>query len=148
MAESPLEALVGSMSIAELSQRSGKSVGQIVDWALGTRGTVGRPRGSSNAPAPAASASATTKRGRGSNNAASGSGGGKAVNVRTPAGRESYTQAVLEAVQNAKSPIGAGALRKKVGGTALQVRTALNKLKETRQIKSEGRARARRYTGK
>src|SRR5687768_7393765 len=111
MAESPLEALVGSMSIAELSQRSGKSVGQIVDWALGTRGTVGRPRGSSNAPAPAASAPATTKRARGSNNA---SGGGKSVNVRTPAGRESYTQAVLDAVQGSKSPIGAGALRRKV----------------------------------
>ena len=145
MAESPLEALVGSMSIAELSQRSGKSVGQIVDWALGTRATVGRPRGSTNTPAPAAAAPATTKRARGSNNA---SGGGKSVNVRTPAGRESYTQEVLDAVQASKSPIGAGALRRKVGGTALQVRTALNKLKETRQIKAEGRARARRYTGK
>jgi hypothetical protein len=145
MAESPLEALVGSMSIAELSQRSGKSVGQIVDWALGTRGNLGRRPGNSGATAAAAPAPA--KRGRPANNASGGSGG-KSVNVRTPAGREAYTQAVLEAVQNSKSPIGAGALRKKVGGTALQVRTALNKLKETRQIKSEGRARARRYTAK
>lgn len=140
MAESPLEALVGSMSIAELSQRSGKSVGQIVDWALGKGGPGRRPASNST------SASSGAGRGRASAGGGGGGGGGKAVNTRTPAGREAYDQAVLAAVQAARGPIGAGPLRKKVGGTALQVRTALNRLIEAGRINYEGRARATRYT--
>ena len=136
MAESPLEALVGSMSIAELSQRSGKSVGQIVDWALGRSGP-GRRAGSNG----------TAGRGRASAAAAGGGGGGgKSVNTRTPAGRDAYDQAVLAAVAASRGPVGAGPLRKKVGGTALQVRTALNRLIEQGRINYEGRARATRYT--
>jgi hypothetical protein len=49
-------------------------------------------------------------------------------------------------VEGSRSPIGAGALRRKVGGTALQVRTALNRLIEAGRINYEGRARATRYT--
>jgi hypothetical protein len=146
MAQSPLEALVGSMSLAELSQRSGKSVGQIVDWALGSRGGPGRR--------PVATTAAPSGGGRGrpaSGNATGGGGGGgstRAVNTRTPVGRAAYDEAVLGAVQSSRSPIGAGALRRKVGGTALQVRTALNRLIEGGQINYEGRARATRYTAR
>jgi hypothetical protein len=143
MAQSPLEALVGSMSIAELSQRSGKSVGQIVDWALGKGGPGRRPA------APAAAPSGGAARGRTAATSSSGGGGGsgpKSVNTRTPTGRAAYDEAVLGAVQSSRGPIGAGALRRKVGGTALQVRTALNRLIEAGQINYEGRARATRYT--
>ena len=121
MAESPLESLVASMTLSELSARSGKTVGQIVDWALG---------------------------GRAGRRAAVGamSGAIKRVDTRTPAGRDAYDNEVLAAVLAAKSPIGAGELREQVGGTALQARTALNRLIEAGKINYEGRARATRYT--
>ena len=121
MAESPLESLVATMTLSELSARSGKTVSQIVDWALG---------------------------GRAGRRAAAGalSGAIKRVDTRTPAGRDAYDDQVLSAVQAAKSPIGAGELREQVGGTALQARTALNRLIEAGKINYEGRARATRYT--
>lgn len=140
MAESSLEALVGSMSLSELSQRSGKSVGQIVDWALGNRSFGKRPAAA--AAAPSAGGGAKAK------NSSGGGGGGKGVNTRTPNGRDAYDQAVLGAVQGSKGPIGAGLLRKRVGGTALQVRTALNRLIEAGKINYQGRARATAYTAR
>jgi hypothetical protein len=121
MPESPLESLVASMTLSELSTRSGKTVSQIVEWALGGRGVR---RGNS---APAA-------------------GGLKRVDTRTPVGRDAYDEQVLAAVEGAKGPIGAGEVREQVGGTALQARTALNRLIEAGKINYEGRARATRYT--
>lgn len=129
-----LEALVSSMTIADLSERSGKSVEEIVDWAMkGQGGTRKSPRTNGVAAAPAAESGGRRRR-------------GGSVNTRTPAGREAYDSSVLSSVQDASSPIGAAAIRKQVGGTPLQVRAALNRLIEKGQVTYQGRARATRYS--
>jgi hypothetical protein len=119
-----LEALVGSMTVAELSSRSGRSVEAIVGWAMGN----------------GASARKTTK----SDGAAK--GGTRAVNTRTKEGRVAYDEAVLGTVRDADSPIGATAIRQEVGGTPLQVRAALDRLIESGAVSYQGRARATRYS--
>ena len=130
-----LEALVSSMTIADLSERSGKSVEEIVDWAMkGQGGTRKSTRTNGVAAAPAAESGGSRRRRSGS------------VNTRTPAGREAYDGSVLSSVQDASGPIGAAAIRKKVGGTPLQVRAALNRLIDKGQVTYQGRARATRYS--
>lgn len=83
------------------------------------------------APAPAA------KRG----------GGSKAVvDTRTPAGRDAYDQGMLNALKNAPGPQAAPDLSAVVGGTPLQVRTALARLIERGLVSWTGQARGTRYT--
>ncbi|MEM6290038.1 MAG: hypothetical protein AAGA54_02200 [Myxococcota bacterium] len=120
------------MTLSELADRSGKSVSDIIAWALpGKAGGAKAPR-----PAPKKAAP----------KAAAGGGKSKVVNTRTPEGRAAYDEAVLQAVGSFKSPAGSSQLRKKVGGTPLQMRTALNRLIDEKKVTYEGKARATRYS--
>lgn len=150
-----LEALVSSMALSDLSERSGKSVEEIVNWAMGGRpSSPGKSRGTAAlaaaaagaspraaaapAAAPAPAAEAPARR----------AGAAKTVNTRTPEGRTRYDEAVLSLVRESDGPIAAATIRKKVGGTPLQVRAALNRLIEAGQVEYQGRARAMRYTAR
>jgi hypothetical protein len=73
-------------------------------------------------------------------------GGSKAVDTRTPAGREAYDQSVLDALKAAGKDVAAPDLSKVVGGTPLQIRTALARLIERGAVKWTGQARGTRYT--
>jgi len=127
------------MTLSELADRSGKSVSQIIAWAL--PGKSGAKKAS-----PARKAAAPTSRSSTSNGTSAKASGGKSVNTRTPEGRAKYDSAVYDAVQSAGKPVGSSALRKSVGGTPLQLRTALNRLIEEGKVTYEGKARATRYS--
>lgn len=73
-------------------------------------------------------------------------GGSKAVDTRTPAGREAYDQSVLDALKAAGKDVAAPDLSKVVGGTPLQIRTSLARLIEHGAVKWTGQARGTRYT--
>lgn len=73
-------------------------------------------------------------------------GGSKAVDTRTPAGREAYDQAVLEALKTVGKAAAAPDLSAHVGGTPLQIRTALARLIERGLVTWTGQARGTRYT--
>ena len=130
------------MTLSELADRSGKSVTQIIAWAL--------PGKSGGGKAPAPRAAAKTNGAPSSKAAAkpsaAGGKGSKAVNTRTPEGRAKYDAAVYDAVAAAGQPVGSSKLRKSVGGTPLQLRTALNRLIEEGKVTYEGKARATRYS--
>jgi len=125
------------MTLSELADRSGKSVSQIIAWALPGKS------GGSKAAAPRAGAKKPAAKAAPSGGA---SKGAKVVNTRTPEGRAKYDEAVFAAVSSAKGPLGSSALRKSVGGTPLQLRTALNRLIEDGKVTYEGKARATRYS--
>ena len=131
MALGALEDLVGNMTLAELSARSGRSVSDIVEFAARGSGRT-RSNGATSKAKPA-----TTK-----------ASSSNAVNTRTPAGRDRYDAAVLQVLRDAGNKVGAVAVRKQVGGTALQVRTALNRLIEAGSVAFEGKARATKYVAK
>jgi len=144
-----LEALVANMSLAELAQRSGRSVEELVNWALG--GKAPAPAKAAPArPAPAAAAKEAKPARRVVESEAparrSEGGASKEVNTRTPEGRKRYSEAVLKLVQEAKGPIAATDIRDRLGGTPLQVRAALNKWIEEGKITYQGQARAMRYS--
>jgi hypothetical protein len=129
-ASNALEALVGSMTLAELADRSGRSVESIVQWAM-ANGAAPRRTGRATNGTPTAPSARTSA---------------KAVNTRTKEGRVAYDKAVLDTVKGSESPIGATAIRKEVGGTPLQVRAALDRLIESGAVTYQGRARATRYS--
>ena len=127
------------MTLSELSDRSGKSVSQIIAWALpgksgGAKASTPRAAAKKPAAAKASGGGSSTK------------SAGKGVNTRTPEGRAQYDAAVYEAVSSAGKPIGSSKLRKAAGGTPLQMRTALNRLIEEGKVTYEGKARATRYS--
>lgn len=128
MALGALENLVGNMTLAELSARTGRSVTDIVDFAV---------RGSRRTPSNGASTKTKPTATKASSR--------NAVNTRTPAGRDQYDAAVLQVLRDAGTKVGAVQVRKQVGGTALQVRTALNRLIEAGTVTFEGKARATTY---
>jgi hypothetical protein len=153
------------MTVAELAQRCGTSVAQIVGSAFGTTAAPavaakrgpGRPPGSGKKRGPGRPPGSGKKRGRppGSGKKAAAAaapapaaGGKKAsVDTRAAAGRGKFDEAVLAAVKGAKGRIKANDLRKKVGGTSLQMRAALHRLIEAGKIKSQGKARGTTYSG-
>ena len=139
MPQSPLEQFVGSMTVSEFAKHTGKSVEQIAAWASGARAPA-----SPKAAAPAAAAPAG-KPAPGKPGPKSSGLKAKAVNTRTPEGRAAYDEAVLEAVTNAKEAVGSSYLRRRIGGTPLQLRTALNRLIEGGKVSYQGKARATRY---
>lgn len=132
-----LESLVAQMTVAELAQRSGRSISDVIELVLSQSGTVrARPAGNGERKRggkPAAPAAAP----RGKKGAAQ---------VRTQAGRANYDEAVLAAVKSSKGKVKAEELRKKVGGTPPQLRTALARLIEDGKVKSTGKARGTAYT--
>lgn len=71
-----------------------------------------------------------------------------AVDTRTAEGRGAYDQNVLTALKAATGPQSASDLTSKVGGSPLQIRTALARLIEAGSVNWSGRARGTRYTAK
>ena len=112
------------MTLAELSARSGTSVEAIVEHALGgsKRRSAAEGRG---AKPPVMRASG--------------------IDTRTAEGRAKFDASILDALRKAGDLASAVELRKQVGGTALQVRTALNRLIDLGEVVFEGKARATRY---
>ncbi|MDC0721581.1 hypothetical protein [Nannocystis bainbridge] len=97
---------------------------------VGRKGGRGAAAPAKEAPAPAAK--------RGSNKSV--------VDTRTPAGRDAYDQGMLNALKTAPGPQAAPDLSAVVGGTPLQVRTALARLIERGLVSWTGQARGTRYT--
>ena len=67
------------------------------------------------------------------------------VDVRTPAGRQAFDEAVFGAVQSIGGSVGAGQIQKITGGTNMQVRSACNRLIEAGRLSWSGKARGTRY---
>lgn len=67
------------------------------------------------------------------------------VNTRTPSGREAFDKGVLEVLKSIGGPAGAGEIQRRVGGTNMQVRSAVNRLIEAGQVTWTGKARGTRY---
>jgi hypothetical protein len=153
-----LESLVANMTVAELAQRSGRSVAQLVELAFGSPAAAapkrgpgrppgaakrGRPPGSGRGPgrppkAEAAAAPAAAPKGK--------PGKAPAVDTRAAASRSKFDESVLGAVRGSKGRVKAVDLRKKVGGSSLQIRAALHRLIEDGKIKSQGKARGTTYS--
>ncbi len=130
-AQDALEALVEHMTLRQLADKTGRSVGEIVEWAMAgssragksARGPVGKPRAAPKAKAVSAGA----------------------VDVRNAAGRAAYDAAVLNVLVSSKGPAPAQEVRRVAGGTPMQARAALNRLIESGKVGYKGRARATRY---
>lgn len=70
----------------------------------------------------------------------------RTVDTRSEVGRTTYDARVLACLQNRRGEyIAAREVLEQVGGTALQVRTSLNRLIEANSVKYQGRARGTRY---
>lgn len=138
------------MTVDDLARRTGRSVADLVQFAFGSNaaaadepvrtGRRGRPPGSG------------AKRGRPPGRkpgrpaaAAAGKKGGE-VDTRAAASRGKFDEAVLGAVRGSKGRVKAAELRKKVGGSSLQMRAALHRLIEDGKIKSQGKARGTTYS--
>ena len=127
-AQNALEQLVEDMTLRQLADRTGRSVSDIVGWAMrSAKGTTTKETTTS-----------TTKPGRKSKSAG-------AVDVRTPAGRTAYDQAVMQAVVEAKGPVSAPDVRATAGGTPAQARASLDRLISGGKLGYKGRARGTRY---
>lgn len=69
------------------------------------------------------------------------------VNTRTAAGRAAFEEAILNALgELGGGPVSGQDVRTKVGGTSLQVRTAMNRLIEADKVTFEGKARGTKYS--
>lgn len=131
MAIAALENLVGTMTLAELAQRSGRTVDSIVAFALGKNA----PRATSNGARTSKNASPA---------APTHTGG--AVDTRTQAGREDLDERLLDAVRR----LGSAKAKdlEHVGGDEFQRRAALHRLIAKKKIRREGAARGTIYTAK
>lgn len=134
-----LETFIGEFTLNDLAQRSGKSVNEIVAFAMGE--TLPKT------PKPVTLKEAATvtdikkaKKGRHMDDSTS------TVETRTPEGRAAYDEAVLSHLRANKGQwMGAGEVRKACGGSALQVRTSLGRLLENESVEYEGEARGTKY---
>ncbi|MBL4687242.1 MAG: hypothetical protein JKY37_21780 [Nannocystaceae bacterium] len=133
MAQAALEHLVGELTLADLAARSGRSVGEIVEYAMRSK--------------PGATAARTAAQGSKATTPAPSKGGrARKVDTRTAGGREAYQEAVLDVLVGSGKPTAAAFIRRKAGGTPLQARAALNRLIEGGKVTFSGKARATRYT--
>lgn len=149
------------MTVAELAQRCGRSVSQLVELAFGSgaASTSTAPRGPGRPPGRRAKSKAKGK-GRAKGKAAAApkaapaaakagkaapSGKKAKVDTRAPSGRAQYDDTVLAAIRGTKGRVKAADLRKKLGGSPLQIRAALHRLIESGKIKAAGQARGTTY---
>lgn len=133
MAIDALERFVGHMTLRELAGNSGRSVGEIVEYAMraGRRSAAnGAPRKREQNERKPAQAKATKN---------------DSVDTRSAAGRDQYDAAVLDELRDVGGKMGATDLRARIGGTALQIRTSLGRLIDAGEVAFEGKARATRY---
>lgn len=135
MAATALENLVGDMTLSELGQRSGKTVSDIVSFALGSKSP--RATTSSNgAPRAAKTTSSKTKTKTTSTT----------VDVRTRASHAELDAKLLEVIKTLGTARASDLAC--VGGDEFQRRAALHRLIEARKIRRTGVARATTYTAK
>jgi hypothetical protein len=127
---SSLETLVGSMTIAELAERSGKSVETIAAFALGGRS----PSRSSSAPSDSGARAPRKGARKGSKAATPADDGG------------SFDEQVLAAITAAGGEARSVDIEDKVGGTSEERRAALHRLVKARKLKRSGVARGTRYS--
>jgi hypothetical protein len=129
-----LESLVAGMTLSELSAKTGCPLSSIVSFAMGS---------TSGQAARAASSSRVAKTDKPASNGKGRKSNG--VNTRTSSGREAYDSAIQGIIEAARGPVGASAIRSKVGGTPQQARAALHRLIEAGTITYTGQARATKY---
>jgi len=129
------------MTVAELAQRSGRSISDLIELVLSQSGGAPAARAATNGHRrgkpgrkPAAAAPAPS------------AGRKKGAQTRTQAGRATYDESVLAAVKSSKGKVKAEDLRKKIGGTPPQLRAALARLIESGSVKSAGKARGTTYS--
>ncbi|HEY8375461.1 MAG TPA: hypothetical protein VIK91_03185 [Nannocystis sp.] len=142
---------LGKLATGELgSLLKGITIGEVLGQGAPAARASARGRSAAAAPAkarkggrqaaPAAKEAAPSAAKRG------GAAARPAVDTRTPAGREAYDQAMLNALKAAGGPQAAPQLSAVVGGTPLQVRTSLARLIERGLVTWTGQARGTRYT--
>lgn len=124
---SALEDLVGSMSISELAQRSGKTIEAITAFALGD--TNGSPRAKAS---PQSTATRLRKETTGQRTTATARAG-------------SFDEKVLAAIVAAGGEARSVDIEAAVGGTAEERRGALHRLVAAKKLKRSGIARATKY---
>lgn len=141
-----LESFVGGLTIAELAGRSGKTVEDLVGWAMSAKtGPASKQvsKGSAKKKSVVAATGAPSKAVKPAKKADK-----QSVNTRTSEGRAAFDTAVVDALIGVGKPVGATPLIKMVGGTALQMRTALARLVDERKATQTGRARATVYAAR
>jgi len=69
----------------------------------------------------------------------------KGAATRTQAGRSDYDEKVMASISGSKGPISAEQARKKIGGTPMQFRAAVERLLAAKKVKREGKARGTKY---
>lgn len=138
LATGGLAGLLGSITIGDLIGGGGGSA------SAAGKGRAGRKPGRKGAGKRAAGAGKAAKPRAGK----AAAGGGADVDTRTAEGRAAYDANVLAALKGATGPQAASDLTSKVGGSPLQIRTALARLIEAGSVNWAGRARGTRYTAK
>jgi hypothetical protein len=138
LATGGLAGLLGSITIADLIGGGGS--------AAPARKIKGAGRNGGRKAAAVAAAKPAAKPGRKPKAAAAADADG--VDTRTAEGRAAYDGNVLTALKAATGPQSASDLTSKVGGSPLQIRTALARLIEAGSVNWSGRARGTRYTAK
>ena len=141
LATGGLAGLLGSITIGDLVGGGGGAAAP----ARAGKGRGGRKPGPKGSAAKRTGAKAAKPRGA---KAAPAAAGGADVDTRTAEGRAAYDANVLAALKGATGPQAASDLTNKVGGTPLQIRTALARLIEAGSVNWAGRARGTRYTAK
>lgn len=136
LATGGLAGLLGSITIADL-------IGGAAGGAAPARKAKGKP--GRKPGRKGAAAAKPGKSGRKPKAAAAAEGD---VDTRTAEGRGAYDSNVLAALKAATGPQSASDLTSKVGGSPLQIRTALARLIEAGSVNWSGRARGTRYTAK
>jgi hypothetical protein len=136
---SELETLVAKMTLADLAAQTGRSVADIVAYALGAKGSAA-PR-----VAKAAVEAAPAKRGRKGKRGRAPKASKREGSLRTAAGRTDLDDRVLAAIKSAGGPTRSVDIESQVGGTPQQRRAALHRLVKSKKIKREGVARATTY---
>ncbi len=142
LATGGLAGLLGSITIGDLVGGGGGAAAP----ARAGKGRGGRkpgPKAAAGKPGPKAGKPRKVKAAP-----AAGGAGGAEVDTRTAEGRAAYDANVLAALKGATGPQAASDLTNKIGGTPLQIRTALARLIEAGSVNWAGRARGTRYTAK
>lgn len=142
-----LEALVGTMTVAELAKRSNRRVDEIVAYAM--NGQVAKPKLSLVRPQTTPVPEVDAKSAKPSKASSRIGRVGQAVvapprDTKTPTGRAKYEDAIIEALVGQGWML-AQEVRLHAGGTPLQARTALNRLVQRGAVEHRGQARATEY---
>jgi hypothetical protein len=141
LATGGLAGLLGSITIADLIGGGGGA-------AAPARKAKGAGHKGGRKAAGAVAVAKPGKPGRKPKAAVAAADSADGVDTRTAEGRAAYDANVLTALKAATGPQSASDLTSKIGGSPLQIRTALARLIEAGSVNWSGRARGTRYTAK